>query len=172
MSAIMNYYLSPLLGSHRISQVLRLLPQQIHTATTSEQIHMATTHNHKQIHTANFRMLQISACPIPVFIFQRQIALNSLAKSLVIYTGIDALPALLRVGPLPVNSSPTVNSTPPVNWSPEGTPLPFYQNSTEYFPPNIFHNFPPKCFHKKFSTKKINKMSQSSRSDICTVYLV
>ena len=78
VSAIMNYYLSPLLGSHRISQLLRLLPQQIHTATTSEQIHMATTHNHKQIHTANFRMLQISACPIPVSIFQRLIALYSL----------------------------------------------------------------------------------------------
>ena len=53
-----------------------------------------------------------------LFIFQRQIALNSVAKSLVIYTGIDALPALLRVGPLPVNSSPTFIWSPPSSFVP------------------------------------------------------
>ena len=78
-----------------------------------------------------------------------------------IYTGIAAsvglFKSLVPSQPTcpPVNSSPTVNSTPPQSTG----PLPFYQIfSTNKFPPNIFHqifftnNFPTNIFHP-FSTK-------------------
>ena len=87
-----------------------------------------------------------------------------------IYTGIAASIGLVKslVSP-PVNLSPTVNSTPPVNWAPPILPNICHQQ----FSPNIFHPFSDKnLLSKIFHQKNLLKMSQSSRSDICTVYLV